>query len=115
MLTPSNENTPPAEPDDAALIGSDDFGPDFGLSAWISEGGEDREGVDLSVHVLANPDPDKPASHALLYGVAIMILDQTGVIARTIEEYLRDGPVTETAAVRAINLLIQQDANDQPA
>lgn len=86
--------------------------PEFALSAWIADG--DRGEVELIVHTTTEPSQDRHASLALLYGLAIMSLDQQGVIAAEIDKLLAPGPMAESTACQNITLLIQQEENAQP-
>jgi len=91
--------------------GQEDLAPDFALSAWKPEDGDD---IDLVIHVPENPSATKLASLPLIYGLAVMTLEQQGVIARQMNLLQIAGPVTEAAACEAIALILQEETNDQP-
>jgi hypothetical protein len=88
--------------------------PEFALSAWPGDDG-DRSEVNLIVHTAEKPSDQTFASQALLYGLAIMMLDQRGIIAEQIDKLLEYGPITESEAVRAITFLLKEDFNVQAA
>lgn len=89
---------------------SNDAPPEFAFSAWNGEAGE-RDEVRLFVHTTSTPSEEKHASLGLLYGLALMALDQQGAIASAIDALLADGPVSEAQAVEHINFLMQEDYN----
>lgn len=99
------DTLPPLDLVDSAL------GPDFALSCWPEE---DGAAVSLLASYPENPNPAKHASMALLYGLAIMTLDQQGVLDQTIDRLLAAGPISEPEAVARITLLLKEDQNDQP-
>uniref|UniRef100_A0AB74UMD7 Uncharacterized protein n=1 Tax=Caulobacter phage BL57 TaxID=3348355 RepID=A0AB74UMD7_9VIRU len=88
----------------------DDLAPEFSLSAFVPADG-DRGEADLIIHH-TTPSIRRHASQALLYGLAIMILDEKGVIGDTIDALLKQGPISEVDAVNRINILLQQASND---
>ncbi|AFU87633.1 hypothetical protein CcrKarma_gp116 [Caulobacter virus Karma] len=90
----------------------DDLAPEFSLSAFVPASG-DRAEADLIIHH-TTPSVRRHASQALLYGLAIMTLDQQGVIADTIDALLKAGPISEVDAVNRITLLMQQESHDLP-
>jgi hypothetical protein len=86
--------------------------PEFQLLAFDAGSGD----VELQIGTPVHPSISRPASQALLYGLAILMLDQMGVLSRMIdEELLADGPINEIDAVNRITLLLNQDANVQLA
>lgn len=98
---------------EAAPNGDTDLAPEFSLSAWIGE--NDPDVVDILVHVSNAPSAAKPASSALLYGLAILTLDKQDVISAQIDALCKDGVPSEASVIDSINLLLKADANDQPA
>lgn len=85
--------------------------PEFQLLAF-----DDGEGdVSLEIGTPLHPSIARHASQALLYGLAILVLDQMGVLGNTIDNLLAAGPISEIDAVNRISLLLNQDANVQPA
>lgn len=70
--------------------------------------------VDRTVSLPSNPD-DRPASLSLLYGLAIMTLDQDGTIQKRMLEILRanNDNITQAQACDSIKLLLMEDLNDQ--
>lgn len=82
--------------------------PEFGLAIFKVEGAEDCDAA-MDVHV---PEfaSDEPASLALLHGLAIMILDHQGEIARLVEGLFGAKRPTEAEAVRMINSLLLKAA-----
>lgn len=84
----------------------DDLDPQFAFSLFVPGDG-DRGAVDMTLHTL-KPDIRRHASMALLYGLALMTLDQQGVIAETIDALLKDGPINEVDACNRISLLMDQ-------
>jgi hypothetical protein len=91
--------------------GGGGLGPEFALSTWGAEGGEE---VEILVHVPDHPSEHHPASLALLYGLAILVLDQNGTLSRTIDTLTED-PISEAEACRRIDFLLKKDANDRAA
>lgn len=84
----------------------------FRLTAFdIGEDG--AEDVEIITNVPAHPDIRRHASLALLFGLAVMSLDQDGTIERRIDELMEHGFISEVDAVNQINLLTLKDANDQ--
>lgn len=67
--------------------------------------------VDMVIHVLNDPSPDKPASAALLTGLAVLALERQGYIAKAVDRMFPDGPPSEKAATDHIILLMSQEAN----
>lgn len=102
----------PTQPEQAVLSG-DGAGPEFAMSTWVGEDG-DRGQVEILVHTTSEPSIERHASMGLLYGLAILTLEQQGVIAETIEAMLRQGSISEADAVARITLLIKEDANVEP-
>ncbi|AFU86594.1 hypothetical protein D869_gp320 [Caulobacter phage CcrRogue] len=96
----------------APLAIPEDLEPQFSLAAYVPADG-DRGEVDLIIHQTV-PSIRRHASQALLYGLAIMTLDQQGVIADTIDALLAAGPINEVDAVNRIALLMQQESHDLP-
>jgi hypothetical protein len=92
----------PTDPDGLAIT------PDFVLTAMESE-----EAVELLVSTPTSPNIRFHASAALMFGLAIMTLDQDGTIERRMEQLIANGPINEVDAVNRINLLLLKDANDQ--
>lgn len=79
----------------------------FVLAAYpdgVLNGGD----VNLSVHTTEDATQE-PASNALLYGLAILMLDQTGVIDQTMAHIVQDGVPSEADAVARINLLLKEE------
>lgn len=70
--------------------------------------------VGLEVGMLEQPAITRHASPALLYGLAIMTLEQQGVIDAEINRLLHAGPINEIDACNRITLLLTQDANVDP-
>ena len=70
--------------------------------------------VDLTVSLPTNPD-DRMASNALLFGMAIMTLNQDGTIEQRMLEILKSNaqPITQKAACEGIQLLLMEEQNDQ--
>jgi hypothetical protein len=97
----------PAQPGDEHLAEAALF-PEFRLVSFNHQPGD----ADIEIGLLKNPSVKRHASMALLYGLAILTLDQTKVIAATIDKLLADGPINEVDACNRISLLIQQDANE---
>jgi len=97
---------------EAEMLQVSDFGPEFALSTWIDE--TDRDEVELMIHHTEEPSAAKPASNALLYGLAIMTLDQQGVISNEIDKLCLKGVPNEAEVCRQIKFLLESDANDQP-
>jgi hypothetical protein len=85
-------------------------GTEMVLVMMQSDGGGDPANVDLLVQVHKSPS-EEPASHALLFGLALLVLNQTEVIAKTIERLVEDGLPSEAEAIEMINLLLQGNAN----
>ena len=69
--------------------------------------------IDMRIHHRL-PMPDTMAPQGTLYGLAIMVLEQQGTIAATIDRLLANGPISAASAYEMINLLMEPDANDQP-
>lgn len=103
------------DPDQAVLGGFDGDGaaPEFAMSVWKDEQG-DQEAVSLLIHTTTDPAIERHASMGLLYGLAILILDQQGRITDTIRDMVAQGPISEAEAVARINFLLKDDANDEP-
>lgn len=87
--------------------------PDFQLIAIDTEDGEGNEEVELLVSTPSNPNIRAHASLGLLYGLAIMTLDQDGTLEKRMTDLLDAGPINEVDAVNRINLLLLKEANDQ--
>lgn len=88
-----------------------DLAPEFALSAWIGDDG-DRGEINILVHTRQDAAIERHASMALLYGLAILALDQQGTIQATIDQMLAAGPINEIEAVNRINFLLKEDANE---
>lgn len=85
--------------------------PDFAISLWPLRG--ERDEVEVAVSIPTSPATDKVASAALLHGLGIMVLDQQGIIGRTLEKMFPDGLPSEAQACTMIHLLLENEANDQ--
>jgi len=84
----------------------------FRLTAF--DVGEDgAEDVQLVVDTPSAPSIRRHASLALIYGLAIMTLDQDGTIERRVDELMAAGMISEVDAVNKINLLLLKDVNDE--
>jgi hypothetical protein len=84
----------------------------FALKAFdIGEDGE--EDVELILDLPVAPSINRHASLALLYGLAIMMLDQDGSIQRRMDQILDQGAISEIDAVNHIQLLLLKDENDR--
>lgn len=78
----------------------------FRLAAFdIGEDGE--EDVELIVDTPSRPSLQRHASLALLYGLAIMKLDESGAISAMMDAILDEGPVSEVDAVNQITYLLK--------
>jgi hypothetical protein len=99
-------------PDDPASFNIDNppVLPEFELAVF-DEGGD---GAALEIGVMKAPSILRHASPALLYGLAIMTLDQQGTIKAMVDTLLADGPINEIDATNRITLLLEQDANVEP-
>lgn len=84
--------------------------PEFSLSVF--DDGADGAGLEISI--LSHPSVKRHASPGLLYGLAIMTLDQQGTINAMVETLLAAGPISEVDASNRITLLLKQDANVEP-
>jgi hypothetical protein len=83
----------------------------FRLTAFdMGEDGE--EDVELVVDTPSDPSRHRHASLALLYGLAIMTLDQDGTIERRMDELLQAGAINEIDAINKINFLLMKDPHD---
>lgn len=86
--------------------------PHFHLTVLDTEDDDGNAEVDLLVSTPSSPDIRAHASLGLLYGLALMTLDQDGTIERRMNQLLEAGPVSEVDAVNNINLLLLKEAND---
>lgn len=91
----------------AALPIPDELAPEFSLSLFVNE--DDEAQVDMLIHTKPGPRVTRHASQALLYGLAIMHLDEQGVISATIDKLLDRGPISEVDASNVIACLMQED------
>lgn len=85
--------------------------PDFALSCWPMAGDPDQ--VEVAISIPVEPSASKPASAALIHGLAIMVLDQQGVIGDVAEKMFPNGLPSEAQACTMINLLLEPEANSQ--
>jgi hypothetical protein len=118
----SDQSSPSAEPLDAgddalptlvsadADDGDNDAIPHLSIAFSRAEGVTDD--VDMVIHILNNPSPDKPASKALLTGLAILALERQGYVAKAVERMFPSGAPTEKAATDHVILLMSQEANE---
>lgn len=83
----------------------------FTLQAF-DVGNDGEEDVELIVTVPEVPSILRHTSLALLYGLAILSLDQDGTLQRRMDELLEAGPISEIDACNRINLLILKEEND---
>lgn len=115
-LTTADEASPDIQP--LAAAGGDLLDPPalraFTLRAFdIGEDGE--EDLELIVQLPEKVDIRRHASMALLWGLAVMSLDQDGTIEKRMEALCdaAGGYINEADACNKINLLLMKDANDQ--
>jgi len=87
---------------------ADDYRPPFHLTALDGE-----DDLELIVATPTKPNIRKQASMALLFGLAVMTLDQDGTIEKRMHELLDKGDINEVDAVNRINLLLMKDGNVQ--
>lgn len=85
--------------------------PSFALATFI-EHDDGGGGVNLSVTISEPDATDAPAPNALLYGLAILMLNQSGAIDEMMNAICADGAPTKAEAIRQIQFLLQDDAND---
>lgn len=86
--------------------------PDFALLLWQKK--DDPDEFDTIVQVPLIPSPDKPASAALLTGLAVLVLSQQGLVEATVKQLVDGGPISETRAIEMAELLLRRDDNDLP-
>ncbi len=100
-MTAADPAAPAPEPD-----------PDFALLIYPTD--DQDQDVDLAIRVKADVSADRPASAALLHGLAILVLDQQGDIAATIAKMFPGQRPSELEVSNFIDLVIKEDLNDQP-
>lgn len=91
----------------------DALGPEFSFSLWVPEDG-DRSQIDFHVNIPTEPSIRRHASHALVYGLALMTLDRQGVITATIDRLLATGPISETDCCNRIAELADLEDEESP-
>ena len=85
-------------------------GPEFALLAYIDE--DDGGGaIDLDVKIRQNPSETEEASNALLFGLAVLMLNQSGAIDDVMHDICVDGAPTEAEVARQIELLMMDDGD----
>lgn len=68
--------------------------------------------VDRTIALPTDTD-DRPASMALIYGLAVMTLDQDGTIQKRMLELIQsNAQITQKAACESIQLLLMEEQND---
>lgn len=82
----------------------------FALSTFI-EPDDGGGGVGLTINVPLDVTETSPAPNALLYGLAILMLEQLGKIDEMMLAICEDGIPSEAEASRQIELLMQGQAN----
>lgn len=85
--------------------------PAFILSVF-DNGADD---IELAINIPEEPQLDRHASLALLYGLAILTLDRQGTLNAMIDQFLIEGPINEIDATNRITLLMMKETNDLPS
>ncbi len=68
--------------------------------------------VDRTIALPTHTD-ERPASMSLIYGLAVMTLDQDGTIQRRMLELIQaNSEITQKAACESIQLLLMEEHND---
>jgi hypothetical protein len=80
--------------------------PEFSISLWDSDEGDD---FDVVVHIKTDLSDERPASPALLTGLAIMIAEQQGTLNKIIETVFPIDHPTEKQVEAYLGMLIQGD------
>jgi len=82
--------------------------PQFSLTVYDQPGRQ----VELQVALPTNPD-DRDAPMALIYGMALLSLDQDGTIQNRMLDLIKVNPtITQKAACDNIRLLLMESLND---
>ena len=93
--------------------GEDNTGvPHLSVAFYVGE--DDPTEVDMVIGVLEDAS-ERPASNALLTGLAVLALERQGFVARAIEQMFPQGRPTERQAVEHVQLLTTDEANARAA
>ncbi len=94
------------------MLYTDGAHPAFVFSTFVTDGDLDCGGdVDIVTHMPKNLSETAPASNALLYGLAVLMLDATGAIDDTILKIIDKGVPSEVEVSRQIDLMLQEVNN----
>jgi len=78
--------------------------------AYVATNGEPSE-ADMRVFVPHEPDEDAPAPLALIYGLALMTVEQMGLIDNEVDRLTEGELPSEAEVVRRIEFLMQGKVN----